>query len=387
MRLFFLLQVLSYNREMKDLTWIELNTKSLSENIETIRSRTSSEIMFVLKANAYGHGLEEVTKLLVDQEVDIVGVESVYELAAVRAAGFKGRLILIGPFEEGDIVDIINNNVEVTIFEIEKIKILNLYAKDYQTKITFHLKIETGLHRQGLAKKDISLFCEAFKKTNSLYFKAVTTHFANIEDVEDYAFSQQQFALLQEAQKEAEDILSLAIGLHAANSGATLMYPEFHGEMVRVGVILYGLYPSSSIKEFCMQHDIFLKPVLSWKTKIMHIHEMQSGETLGYGRTYTAQKKTRIALLPVGYYDGYHRAMRGQNILVQGALCPLVGTICMNMMMCDISSLFDTKVGDDVVLIGDQHENISADFLAEKSGTINYELVTIINSRIPRRLL
>jgi|AntAceMinimDraft_13_1070369.scaffolds.fasta_scaffold06798_2 alanine racemase len=370
---------------MESLTWVEISKKSFNHNISIIKSITSSDIMYIIKANAYGHGTLGIIKLLIENNVSIIGIQSIYESKLVRETGFKGRLILIGPFVENHIKFILLYQIEVTIFEIKKLVDLDSLARKSEKQIVFHLKIETGLHRQGLDEKDIPEFCKMFKKTSHLKWKAISTHFANIENTKDYSFSMNQFQKLLNAQKIVTNNIGTRPQIHVANSGAILMYPEFHGDMVRAGIIVYGMYPSPIIKDFCKNKSKSLEPILSWKTKIMHVHNMLAGETLGYGRTFLAQKDTKIALLPVGYYDGYHRNMRDGYVSIRGLLCPLVGTICMNLMMCNVSRLDVVEVGDEVVLIDEYL--CPAENLANQGKSINYEITTMINDRIPRILV
>lgn len=368
---------------MKSLTWVEINKRALIHNIDTIRSYTQVPVMHIIKSNAYGHGLSQVAKIMTEHNVTIIGVQSVYELNIVRSAGFAGRLILIGPFDVDDLPEIALFNAEVVIYDIAILHDLESYAQSRDTSFTFHLKVETGLHRQGLGTHHIDEFCTQFLQTELLIFRGVTTHFASIENTKDYSFSQKQFTILEQAHARCVALLSIDIEIHAANSGATLLYPEFHGSMVRAGIINYGLYPSPELKFLCEKDNRELQPVLSWKTRIAHLHIMKSGETLGYGRTYVADSDKVIALLPVGYYDGYMRNMRDGQVLINGTVCPVVGSICMNMMMCDVTHLSDVEAGNIVTLIGGVGP-VSAQSVAKHAGTIHYEITTIINDRIPR---
>ena len=309
---------------MKHLTWVEVNKKNLFDNIDLIEAQTKAEVMYVIKANAYGHGLPEISSLLIEKGVKNLAVQSSYEISTLRNAGFKGRILLIGPFLIENLPEIISYDTEITLFDVEKLNFIENEASKQKREVKIHLKIETGLHRQGIDVSEINNFCRKISACEYVKLDSLSTHFANIEDVDDYEFSRKQFQKLKEVQDKIEALGHKKVSIHAANSGATLMYPEFHGNMVRAGIITYGMFPSNKIALFGKNEGLTLKPVLSWKTRVMRVHELQKGDTVGYGRTYRAQGTEHIALLPVGYYDGYYRHMRNSKVSIQGKLCPII---------------------------------------------------------------
>jgi alanine racemase len=250
-----------------------------------------------------------------------------------------------------------------------------------------HIKIETGTMRQGVFLEDLEDFIKCAKKSSNIIIEGIYTHFANIEDTTDHSFAREQLHKFNQALQIAKE-LKIKPMAHAACSAAFILFPETYFDAVRFGISMYGYWssPQTIVSSKENKKNIILKPAISWKTIIVQIKKVNSNTPIGYGLTEKTTQDTKIAIIPVGYWDGYDRKLSSVgNVLIGGKRCKIIGRICMNMFMVDINHLSDVKVEDEVVLIGQQdEENITVEELAQKIGTINYEVITRINPLIPR---
>ncbi len=335
--------------------------------------------MGVVKANAYGHGLTEVAKFLENQSIDYLGVANAEEGVALREAGLrspihvftlpsKSQARLYGDFQ-----------LESTVCSEADARLLNADAERRRISLPVHLKIDTGMNRIGVKGAGLLKLLKALSKMRRLEIKGVYTHFATA-DQKDKTFSEQQLVQFREALDilRAEGVTSEHI--HCAGSAAILDLPESYFSMVRPGIMLYGYYPSHQTSE-----SVPIRPVLTLKSKVSLVKWIESGESVSYGRRFIAKRRTQIATLPLGYADGYMRLLTGKGeVLIGGRRFSVVGTICMDQIMVDAGSS-DVSAGDEAVLIGRQgREKIDAWDLAERIGTIPYEICTNISSRVPR---
>ena len=251
-----------------------------------------------------------------------------------------------------------------------------------------HIKIETGTNRQGIGPGLLEPLCAAIVKNPDLMLEGLSTHFANIEDTTDHSFAEKQLHRLQAALDLLAERGIKAPIVHCANSAATILFPDSHFQMVRTGIAAYGMWPSnetyvSFVRE--RANGFVLKPALTWKSRVAQIKHVPGGEYIGYGCTFKTGHATRLAVIPVGYYDGFDRGIAGGHVLIRGQRAPIRGRICMNLFMAEVTDISDVCVGDEVVLLGcDGEECISAEQIARWSATINYEVTTRINDRIPR---
>ncbi len=258
-------------------------------------------------------------------------------------------------------------------------------------QVKVHLKLETGNNRQGVLARNLLEFAKHIKTFGNIELEGLATHFANIEDTTDHSYAEKQLARFSDAIKSLETIdIEIPIK-HCANSAATILFKKTHFQMVRTGISNYGLWPSnetyvSYLKE--VGDGFELKPAFTWKAKIAQIKEIPAGELIGYGCTYKTTHETRLAIIPIGYYDGYDRGVSGAHVLIHGKRAPLRGRVCMNIIMVDVSDIPEAKLEDEVVLIGrDGEEEVSAEMFAGWAGTINYEIPTRVNERIPRKVV
>lgn len=375
----------------KPRTWVEISKSALLGNLNVFRKLIdpSVKIACIVKANAYGHGLKEIVPILDKAGADWFGVDSLKEALEIRALGIDKPILILGYTLFSELREAVENRISLTVYNRESLqKILSLKMKK---KAKIHLKVETGLNRQGQkANRILSLAKLVMKNKEFFELEGLSMHFANVEDTFDFSFALEQLRVFKEA-----------IGLlkknninppikHCAASAAALLYPETHFDMIRAGIGLYGLWPSKETRIALSlkrpKKRLFLKPILSWKSILAQVKTVDQGESVGYGRTWFAPRKSTIGIVPIGYYDGYDRKLSNNSrVLINGQFAPVVGRVAMNMIMIDLTGLKKTKPETEVVLIGESAENeIGVDELAERTGTINYEVVSRINPFLPR---
>ncbi len=381
---------------------VEVSVAALRRNAGVFRGLAGgARLMGVVKSNAYGHGLELTVRAL-QGRVDWFGVNSIAEFAALRAIDARTPALVMG-----------QNGLEID--EAEELRrrfpeappTLVLSSLDCLERLAgrapelpFHVKVDTGLSRLGAAGKEWQACLAFLSERPALRWSGLMTHFANVEDVSDQSYALLQLQRFKEARTQAELHSRGRVLLHhAAASAAALILPESRLDMLRVGISLYGLWPSAQTR--LSAHALYgaghtsgsaglppeLRPALRWLTRIAHVHDVAAGAAVGYGCTERVERDTRVAVLPVGYYEGYDRGLsnRGAYVLIHDRRARVLGRVSMNMIIVDVSLIPDAAPGDEVVLIGRQGaEEASADFLAGLTGSINYEVVTRIHGLIPR---
>ncbi|MFW6161009.1 MAG: alanine racemase [Acidobacteriota bacterium] len=377
-------------------TWIELSEAAYTHNLDFFRRRIprKTELSVVVKANAYGHGLKEITALAEKHKVDSYCVHSLTEALELRRLGTTKDILIMGPVPLDELEKVVFNNFRLAVFSLKILSSLSEISQKMGRKAGIHLKLETGTYRLGINEAELPDFLKALKKAPSLVLEAAYTHFANIEDTTDHSYAYYQMALFEKMIKLIRQTGFPQIKKHAACSAAALLFPETHFDMVRIGISQYGLWPSRetflSYKIKHTRNDIdVLQPALTWKARIGQIKKVPARHTIGYGRTFQTSRESKLAVLPIGYSDGYDRRLSNQSfVLLKGQRAPLRGRVCMNLIMVDITDIPVLKAGDEAVLIGTQgKEKVSADFLAALSGTINYEVVSRLSPHIPRLIV
>jgi alanine racemase len=379
------------------LSWVEINKKALLDNISQLCAFLKPGVKFaaVVKGNAYGHGIECITRLLKDHpKIDFFGVNSIEEAVVLKKEGVVKPIIILGYVSRSALPEVVSQGYHLVVYNKETLTALAKITTQQKKKVFLHLKIETGTYRQGVLERDLPKIASLVKE-NQRFLRLIgaSTHFANIEDTTNHEYARFQLKNFHRALKILAS-LGLATSLnHCACSAALILFPETHFKLVRVGIALYGLWPS---KETYLSHlekmgrvELKLKPVLSWKTRIAQIKRVPKGAFIGYGCTYKTTAKSTLAILPVGYYDGYPRALSNKSyVLIRGERAPLRGRVCMNMLIVDITHIPGVKLEDEVILIGeDKNEKITADNLASLANTINYEIVSRINPCLPRKVV
>ncbi len=374
------------------LTWVEIDTALLVSNLHAFRRRlgTGVELAHVVKSNAYGHGLTLVARE--DEASGIVhrlAVISVEELARIRDAGVRLPVLLLGYVPPSAAEAVVDAEGSPVVFNRESLSALSRAASERGREINVHLKVETGTHRYGIAGDELLDYVEMVRRLPGLRLEGLTTHFANIEDTTDHSFAGEQ---LERFRAAVDRVRATGVEVpvpHAACSAATILFPESHFAMARVGISSYGIWPSKETR-VSSQHvegaDLDLQPVLSWKTRVGQVKRVPAGGYVGYGCTWRAPVESRIAVLPVGYADGYDRGLSNVgHVLIRGVRAPIRGRVCMNVTMVDVTHLPEAALEDEVVLIGSQgDERIGAADLAGWCGTIAYEIVARIAEHLPR---
>lgn len=340
----------------------------------------------VLKANAYGHGLTEVYEALKGEAMPWLCVNYLSEAKVLRNAGYRGRILIVGPPVARELGLAAELDAEMTLGNQV---VVDAWLKA-TAKCRIHVKIDTGLSRQGFLVDEAVAVAKALEPHKDKVV-GIGTHFANVEDVTDHAYADEQLAAFNNARK-IFDKAGFSLLSHAAASAPALILEASRFDLVRIGISLYGVWPSSLTRVSYLQLNdkvLDLKPVARWVTEVTTVKSVKAGQYIGYGCTFRSIRDMRIAVLPVGYYEGYPR-IAGENasfVLIRGKRCPLVGRICMNMMMVDVTHLDQVEVGDSVTLIGDDgKDHVSAGDVAGWSKTIHYELLSRIHPEIPRRL-
>ncbi|MCM8800611.1 MAG: alanine racemase [Candidatus Omnitrophica bacterium] len=359
-------------------TWAEINLNNLVYNFKEIKKflNPDTKIMVTVKADAYGHGIIRIAKKLVECGVDYLGVASIDEGISLREAGMKIPILVLGMVLKKDIPALFEYNLTTTLCSEDLAEALNNMAKLKNKSINVHIKIDTGMGRLGVLYKDAEKFVKKVKRLSFINIEGIFTHFPLADTDRNFTLSQinQFISLIKNLEKQ-----SIYIPLkHAANSIGIIEYPLSHLNMVRPGLIIYGLYPKKNI-------NIKLKPLLSLKTKIVYFKRVPKGYGISYGHDYITKKETTIVVLPIGYGDGYPRNLSNlAPVLIKGRRFKISGRICMDQIMVDIGDL-PVRLNEEVVLIGKQGKsNITVEELALLSGTIPYEIVCGLGNRITR---
>ena len=378
-------------KELLRRTWAEIDLDALAQNFREVRKAADPKAMVccVVKADAYGHGAVRVAREFASLGADWFAVSNLEEALQLRRAGIETPVLVLGYTPADKAGTLSRENVSQCVYSLEYARDLSRFAREVGVKVNIHLKIDTGMSRLGFYYQDISrdeAAVEEVKEACSLpglVPQGIFTHFAvSDEGQAGDAFTMRQFGCLKEM---IESLARAGVTFpvrHCANSAGVFDYPLSHLDMVRAGIVLYGLYPSGELRS-----RPALKPALALKSVVSHVKTLLPGATVSYGRKFTAQYEMRVATVPVGYADGYPRLLSpgGAEVLIGGKRCPILGRICMDQLMADVTALDQVRVGDTVTLIGrDGEEEITADELAEKEGTINYEVVCALSKRVPR---
>jgi alanine racemase len=370
------------------LDWIEIDTGALRRNIDAFRDVVppGTALMVVVKANAYGHGLDIVAPVAAER-AEWLGVNALDEALAIRALGIDRPVAILGHTEVPDLETVVEHGFRQVVYRTDIAAALDKAARKRRATAHVHLKIETGTNRQGISVEELAPFVERLRAMEHVVIEGASTHFANIEDTLDPSYAELQIARFREALTIIKSAGVELTHVHAAATAGALLYPETGFAMMRLGIGTYGIWPSRETQIAAREKGrrITLTPVLAWKTRIAQVKRIRPGEFIGYGLTYQARRPMEAAVLPVGYYDGYDRKLSNAGrALVRGHAVPVIGRIAMNMTMLDVTDVH-AETDDEVVLIGRQGaEEIRAEELADKTGTISYEVLARLNPRIPR---
>ena len=368
-------------------TWAEINLENLAYNFHSVKEFVGPEMkyMAVVKADAYGHGAVQCARRLEAEGVDWLGVALPEEGVELRNAGLRKLILCMGGFWSGQEPVILNNNLTPVVYRLDRAASLNAAAKERGTVAAVHIKVDTGMGRVGVRYDLVGEFAEELRQLQNLSVEGIMSHFAAADDLSELEFTELQAARLDE---------SVAIfrekGFHPAyvdvsNSPGAVVKRSSFGNMVRLGGVLYGLGDDILPKGVDKPE---LKPVMSLYSRITDMKRIPRGETIGYGRTFTTQRDSLIATIPIGYHDGYPRQLSNSGrVIVRGQFVPVVGRVSMDWTIIDVTDVPDAKVGDKVTLLGsDGSAKITAEDLAAAAGTISYEITCGINTRVRRVL-
>ena len=370
------------------LSYIEISKGNLLHNMRTLKSVASSKtkFAFAVKGNAYGHGLKEVVKIA-QNEADYFIVNSIEELRDLRAVSAKPTFVL-GYVLPAVLVEAMRLGCILSVFSTEQFLQIEKVARKLKIIQEVHVACDAFLGREGFLETDLADFFAEAKKSAHVRITGMYSHFANIEDTHHFTHAQKQIDSNLRMQKIAQDAGLTNLHTHISATSGLLTYEKSAGvnTIVRIGIGMYGLWPSEHLQAEYHKKKLDLLPVLSWKTHVAQVKILPAGSTIGYGLTYITTKRTRVALIPQGYADGFPRALSNKgSVLIGGKICQVLGRVSMNMFVVDATKLSKVSEGDEVVIIGSQGKiEASAEDLAELSGTINYEVTTRISALLPR---
>lgn len=353
-------------------TVLEINLDNFEYNLNQIKNKLKPEtkIMPVIKANAYGTYINKRLEIL--NKFDIVAVAIVDEGEDLRKLGYEKEIFVLNQPDINEIEKIVQNNLTIGLSSIEFLKEVKKQNKDLRV----HVEIETGMGRTGVTLEKIEEFIEEIKNTKNIKVEGIYTHLSSADNDEEY--TKKQLKIFSEAVEKITKKINTIKYIHSSASNGIVNYPEGQYNLVRAGMILYGYESGEGIKE-----KIELKPVAKLKSKITYLKEVEKGTSISYGRRFITKKKSKIATIPIGYADGLRRCLSNKGeVLINGKKAPIIGSVCMDSFMADVTDLPEVKLGDTVYIW--DNEKITLDEIAKKCDTINYEIISTISDRVPR---
>ncbi len=375
---------------MSSLVWVELAGAALDHNLRQVRAGAAPGTAFcaVIKSNAYGHGAGPVAAHLPSAEW--FGVNSLEEGLELRAMGVTRPVLLLGHVPLADLGEAVKADLRLTVYNRETVEALGR-LRGLPSPARVHVKVDTGTSRQGVLPADLEPFLGLLRAAPGVLFEGVSTHYANIEDTLNHEYAAMQIERFNAALATVDRVAGRPPWIHTACTAASILFTATHFTMLRSGIGLYGLWPSRETMVSAREKGGAVpdfRPVLTWKTRLAQIKKLPEGTYIGYGCSYRTMRPTILGVLPVGYSDGYDRALGNRaHVLVRGRRAPVIGRICMNLCMVDLTDVPGAHLEDEVVLLGRSgDEEISAETMAEWAGTINYEIVTRISPLLPRRI-
>lgn len=368
------------NSKITAPTWAEINLDNIKFNLENIKSllKEKTKICGVVKANAYGHGAVQVAKLLQKEQVDYLAVARLEEAVELIENSITLPILCLGYIPEESLEIAIKNNINVTVYSLDTAKVINKIAIKLNKIAHIHIKIDTGMSRIGFKPNDLSVQ-EIIEINNmqNIDIQGIYTHFATADEhSKEFTYTQAsrfKFVISQLTMLGVEIPIK-----HVANSAATMDVPDLEFNMVRCGIILYGHYPSDDVDKYKLN----IKPAMKLKTRIAHIKEIPPNVGISYGLKYISSQKEKIATIPIGYADGFTRMQSNPKVCIKGEVFDVVGRICMDQCMIKINKDIDIKIGDEVIIFGE--ETITAEDIANDLDTINYEVLCMVSRRVDR---
>jgi alanine racemase len=378
------------------LTLAEIDLAALAHNCRELRHLTSpsAKIMAVLKANGYGHGASEAAKASLNNGAEYLAVAEISEAFDLRETGITAPILLLGYSRPCNVEYMVRNEIRPSVSTFTSAEMISMEGTRLNKKVKIHIKVDTGMGRLGivcdeLVLPDSSKACRRevvgtilkIASLPGLDIEGIYTHFAN-SDRADKSHARRQFAMFTDILDDLKKHGCEIRFRHAANSAAVIDMPETHLDIVRPGILLYGLWPSDEVDK----SRIDLKPVMTIKSAVIQVKQVPAGFKVSYGSTYETTKRTSIATVPIGYADGYSRSLSSRGfMLVHGQRAPIIGRVCMDMALIDVTHIPDVSIEDEVMVLGKQgNEEVTADEIARLANTINYEIVSTVTARVPR---
>jgi len=362
-------------------TWLEIDLSTLRRNYQLLNELSGSKVMPIVKANAYGHGLERVAVALEDAGAEWLGVARIEEALMLRELGIQAKILVLGYTPPTRVSHAIKEKISLTVYDISVAEAYASHAQSLQQRVNLHVKIDSGMGRLGVLTNRAVNFVEYVKKQESLMLEGVFTHFASADEPEKDVTAKQinQFEIVL---RELESKNLLPAIIHAANSAGMINFPETRFNLIRAGIAIYGHPPSDQTK---LPEGI--GSAISWKTRLISIKELPPGYGVSYGHKYHTKSEERIGVIAVGYGDGLRRRP-GNFVLIHGKRVAIIGNVCMDECMVNLDEIPDAAIGDEVIIIGKQLDaEISATDIANDWGTINYEVLCGLAARMPRYYL
>jgi alanine racemase len=376
---------------MSSLVWVELDRNAPDHNVKELLRCASSGVMMcaVVKSNAYGHGVAQMVELL--PSARWFAVNSLDEGLELRRLGVKKPVLILGYVPLGRLREAVEADLRLTVFNRESVRSLSR-LRPGGLKAKVHLKVETGTNRQGVPLEKLEEFVRYIRTNGNVALEGVSTHFANIEDTLNHGYAERQLDTFRRALGVIRRAGENPKVIHTACTAADILFAKTHFSMLRPGIGVYGLWPSREtyLSTLLGNRPVpVLKPVLTWKTKVVQIKTVEAGSFIGYGCTYKTTRRIKLAVLPVGYADGYDRELGNKaHVIINERRAPVIGRVCMNLIMADVSDVPGVKLENDVVLLGRWGgEVVTAEMMAGWAGTINYEIVTRISPFLERRVV
>jgi alanine racemase len=362
-------------------TYAEIDLSAIAENVRTIRKMVGRgvRIMPAVKADGYGHGSVKVSRIALDAGADVLGVASVEEALELRNGGIQAPILILGCSTPDCGAEIVEHDISATICDLSSACDLSAEAQKQGKKARVHVKVDTGMGHIGVPAEKTVEMVSAMNGLPMLDIEGIFTHFPS-SDEPDRTFTEGQIKQFKGILSDLDTTGTTPPFAHAANSAAVLDYPSAYFDMVRPGLAIYGWRPSADVSR-----SVDLKPALTFRTRVIFLKELPQGKTISYGRTFTTSRVTKVATVPVGYADGYDRGLSNRGeVAVNGHRAPVIGRVCMDQTLIDVTDIPGVAVGDDVVLLGGGYDYLSVERVAEMLGTVPHDIITSIGKRVPR---
>jgi alanine racemase len=370
---------------MTSFNRVDIDITALQDNFASIRKRVGAavKVMAVVKSDAYGHGMLECSKALFKAGARTFGVAEVWEGVALRRAGLSGDIVVLLGGSPETFQDIVRHDLTPIVFDADTLDGLSQQADRMKANVGIHLKVDVGMGRLGVRPEEVEFYMAMIRRLPGVFPAGILSHFPIADEPEGFTKTRQQFGAFQDILAKLQNNSPGKYISHIANSAALMYFPATHLDMVRPGISLYGCYPDGSpARGLALQPAVEIRPVMSFKTRVIQVKEVGTGCGISYGHTFVTSRPSRFAVLPVGYANGYLRSLSNKaEVLINGRRAPVCGRVCMNACLVDITDLPPVQTGDEAVLMGKQGaEQITADEIAGWMDTISYEVLCLFGS-------